>query len=200
MGLGPKAFVHLGGTTLLERAVAAMAAAAARVIVAVPSKDVARAQRLVDAASVTVIAGKSGRTGTLRELVRCATGHWLILHDVVHPFVTAELTCRVLREARRTGAAAAVLPNVDYWYGRDGVLRGAPRELVAIQKPIAFTRATIQRGFEIAQKVGLTRDASVLEILYLAEQAVTFVAGHSRNFKLTTADDIALAECLASRG
>lgn len=203
LGLGPKAFVVLAGRTLLEHAVATMLAVAARVTVAVPPADLAHAEHLVGGRAVSVIAGGIRRIDTLRALVSAATAPWLLLHDVAHPFVTIELSQRVIEEARRSGAAAAALSNVDYIYGTDGTLRAAPGNVVAIQKPVGLRRADIARGFEAADRTasgGLVLDASVLEILALAGRRVAYVPGSSMNFKLTTPDDFELARRLMAQG
>jgi 2-C-methyl-D-erythritol 4-phosphate cytidylyltransferase len=199
LGLGPKAFVALQGRTLLEHAITTALAVAARAIVAVPAADLARAQALVGGPSIRVIAGAARRTDTVRALVDAATAQWLLLHDIVHPFVTTELAQRVIAGARRDGAAAAALPNVDYLYGIDGMLRAAPGGVVAIQKPVVFRRADVLRGFATAERNAAGNaipDVSVLEILALAGQHVTFIAGHPMNSKLTTPDDLALAVSL----
>jgi 2-C-methyl-D-erythritol 4-phosphate cytidylyltransferase len=202
LGLGPKAFLALAGSTLLERAVATMLTIAPRVIVAVPATELARAQRLVDSTATTVIAGGMRRPDTLRALVRASTAPWLVLHDVVHPFVTAELSHGVLAEARRVGAAAAALPIREFVYRTNGELRAAPGEVVSMRKPVAFRRADMLRGFatmDAANESNDLRDRSALEILALAGQATAFVPARSINFKLTTADDFEIALHLASR-
>jgi 2-C-methyl-D-erythritol 4-phosphate cytidylyltransferase len=127
--------------------VATMLTVASRVIVAVPEPECARAQRLVDGPATTVIAGGMRRPDTLRALVRAAKAPWMILHDVVHPFVTTELSHRVLAEARRVGAAAAALPIREFVYGTNGELRAAPGDVVSMRKPVAFQRADMVRGF-----------------------------------------------------
>lgn len=202
LGLGPKAFVVLSGRTLLEHAVSSMLAVAAKVTVAVPAADLDRAEDLVGGPSTHVITGGARRIDTLGALVGAATAPWLLLHDVVHPFVTIELAQRVLAEARRSGAAAATLSNVDFLFGMDGTLRAAPGELSAIQKPVAFQRADILRGFAVAERTrsgGLASDAGALEILALARRKVAFVPGNPMNYKLTTAEDLELAQRLTTQ-
>ncbi len=199
LGLGPKAFVVLAGRTLLERAVSPMLAVAARVIVAVPDAEVARASTLFDgSARVRVIAGGERRTETLRKLVAAATAPWLLLHDVVHPGVTPELASRVLAEARRAGAACAMLPNAEFLFGADGNARAAPGELMTMQKPVAFSRKSMLRGFAAEDRAGPVRDLSALQILALGGQAVSFVPGHPMNHKLTNADDLEFLQRLAA--
>jgi len=198
LGLGPKAFIELGGCTLLERAVATMLGVAERATVAVPGADVERARRLVGGPRVAVIAGGARRTETLRALVAAASAPWLLLHDIVHPFVTEALAAEVLARARDSGAAAAALPNVDFLYGRDGALRAGPGEVVAVQKPVAFRRETIVQGLAVAANRGLAHDAGVVEVLALAGAAVAFVPGHPANVKLTTLADLELARTLVA--
>jgi 2-C-methyl-D-erythritol 4-phosphate cytidylyltransferase len=202
LGLGPKAFVILAGRTLLEHAVTTMLSVTARVSVAVAAADLARARDLVGGPSVHVIAGGTRRIDTLRALVGGATSPWLLLHDIVHPFVTGELSRSVIEEAYRAGAAAAAQTNVDFLYGKDGVLRATPGEVVAIQKPVVFRRSDAVRGFEVADgnaAGGLVPDLSVLGILALAGRTVAFIPGHTLNYKVTTGDDLTLAERLMAR-
>jgi 2-C-methyl-D-erythritol 4-phosphate cytidylyltransferase len=199
LALGPKAFVLLAGRTLLEHAVTTMLSVAARVTVGVPPADLARAQALVGSTSVSVIAGGARRIDTLRALVSAATSRWLLLHDIVHPFVTPELAQHVVREAFRTGAAAAALANVEFLYGMDGTLRAAPGDVLAIQKPVAFRRAAAVRGFVAADRFvsgGEIPDLSVVDVLTFARQRVAFLPGHVMNLKVTTSGDLELAQRL----
>ena len=198
IGLGPKAFIEFGGRTLLERAVATMLGVAAHATVAVPSADIERARSLVGGPRVAVIAGGARRTDTLRALVAAASARWLLLHDIAHPFVTAALAAEVLARARESGAAAAALPNVDFLYGRDGLLRAGPGEVVAVQKPVAFRRETIVQGLAVASERGLAQDSGVVEFLTLADAAVAFVPGYPANFKLTTLADLEFARSLVA--
>lgn len=203
LGLGPKAFVLLAGPTLLEHAVTMMLSVVARVTVAVPSADLAHAEHLVGGPSVRVIAGGMRRIDTLRALVGAATSPWLLLQDVVHPFVTKELARRVIEEARRAGAAAAALSNVDFLYRMDGTLHAMPGSVVAVQKPVAFRRADAARGFAEADRTASGRpvpDLGAVDILALVGQSVAFVPGHALNYKLTTPDDLELAQRLMAQG
>jgi 2-C-methyl-D-erythritol 4-phosphate cytidylyltransferase len=180
------------------RAVATTLSLAATATVAVPSVDIERARSLVGGPRVAVIAAGARRSDTLRALVAAASARWLLLHDIVHPFVTATLAAEVLARARESGTAAAVLPNVDFLYGRDGLLRAGPGEVVAVQKPVAFRRETIVQGLAVGADRGLAHDAGVVEFLALAGAAVAFVPGHPTNIKLTTLADLELARALVA--
>jgi 2-C-methyl-D-erythritol 4-phosphate cytidylyltransferase len=198
LGLGPKAFVELGGRTLLERAVATMLLSSAHVIAAVPAADVDRARHLVGSDRVMVIAGGATRHDTLRLLVLASSASWILLHDAVRPFVTAEMSGRVLAAARRHGAAAAVLANDDFLYRPDGTPAAQPNEMVAVQKPIAFSRRAILQGLEAVPGGVASRDPSVLEVLARGGHPVAFVPGDAANVKISTPADYALAQRLAT--
>ena len=71
-------------------------------------------------------------------------------------------------------------------------------ELWAIQTPQGFTLSSILRAHELAREEGYlgTDDASLIERL---GQEVKLVLGSYDNIKLTTPEDIALAEFLLQR-
>ena len=197
LGRGPKAFLTLGGSTLLARAVAAARGACSRVIVAVPDADIARARELVGASDVAIIAGAQRRIDTLRALVEASRAPWLLVHDPVHPFVTAQLARDVVAAAKRHGVAAAALKVVDFLYDEEGALRGAPGELLTVQKPIAFRREAVVRGFAVYDRETHgpnDRDPGALEIVERGGERPMFVPGHPANWKITTEADYELAQ------
>jgi len=196
LGLGPKAFVQLGGRTLLEHSVALLEPHVASVIVAVPPGDIARANALVASPRIRVIAGGESRSQTTRLLIAQSEGAWLVLHDAVHPFPGAELITSLLSEARRSGAAAPGLINSEFLYRRDGVLLHAPGQVLTGQKPVVFSRAAALAGYDALADNGLDEDPSFLDILELGGVRTTFLPGSPTNIKITTPDDLRLAEAL----
>jgi 2-C-methyl-D-erythritol 4-phosphate cytidylyltransferase len=80
------------------------------------------------------------------------------------------------------------------------VVRTVPRDrLVAVQTPQAFPRAMLeaahQRARSDAAAGAATDDAALCERL---GHTVRVVAGSTRNIKITSAEDFALAEALAA--
>jgi 2-C-methyl-D-erythritol 4-phosphate cytidylyltransferase len=194
LGRGPKAFLGLGGQTLLERAIAVMRVVATRVTVAVPPVEVERARDLC-AGRAAVIAGGATRRETLCLLMDGARAPWVVLHDIVHPFVTPALARRVLETARARGAAVAAVRSTSSAYRADAT--GAAARIPAgdvwlTRKPWAFRREDFARGLaspgDAKEGVGgfLTR----------AGQAIALVDAESWNIKLTTTDDWRLAEAI----
>ncbi len=200
LGLGPKAFVSLAGRTLLEHAIGIFHGIADSVIAAVPAGEMARAQALAGGHGVAMIAGGSSRSDTTRRLVAASTAPWLLLHDVVHPFATPDLVSAVLAAARAHGAAAPGVPNTEFLYGRDGVLRYAPGALLVGQKPVGFSRQAVEGAYAALDAAkGLAPpagDPSLLDVLARAGIRTKFVAGSARNIKITGPADLAFAEAL----
>lgn len=199
LGMGPKAFVMLGGLTLLERAVQTMLEIFTRVIVALPKEHLAEGNRLINDSRVSLIAGGKRRIETLRLLVQQSSAEWLVLHDVVHPFVSAELVRAVLGAASVRGAAAAAHCVNEFLYDTSGTLIAQPGHTLMVQKPIAFRSSAVKTGFYKADILGLAHDASVLEILSLAGVAASFIDGHPWNQKITNSLDFELAETLLQK-
>jgi len=194
LGRGPKAFLTLGGRTLLDRAVGVMRAVARTVVVGVPPEDIERARELCGP-GVIVVAGGASRRDTLLRIVAATHSPWLVLHDVVHPFVTPALARTVIETARAHGAAtAATLSTSGARHRRAGGASThlAPGELWLTRKPVAFRREAFLRGLpgptEPQEDVG--------GILSRAGQELTLVPTEPWNIKITTPEDWQLAEVI----
>jgi len=199
LGLGPKAFVRLGDCTLLERALRLANKVAASTIVAVPRSEIDRANVLIGGTGVTIIPGCSSRSQTTRRLIAEATAPWLLLHDVVHPFVDHDLTERLLCEAQRSGAAAPGLHNSEFLYHRSGALLHSPGDVLIGQKPVVFSREAVLAGYAASPASDANADPSLLDILERGGVRTSFVPGSSTNIKITTEGDLRLAEALIAR-
>lgn len=198
LGRGPKAFVMLGGRTLLEHAVAIFRGVADGVIVAVQPAEMARARTLVGGDGVALIAGGASRSETTRRLVATATAPWLLLHDVVHPFATSDLARSVLAAAQAHRAAAPGVANTEFLYDRAGRPLHAPGGVLVGQKPVAFAREAVEAGYAVPG--ALAGDPSLLEILERAGIRTVFVEGSAGNIKITGPADLAAAEAMLAAG
>ena len=194
LGRGPKAFLQLAGSTLLERAVAAVHGLVDEIIVAVPDGEEERARSL--AAGARVLVGGSTRQETVYGLLTAATAELVLVHDVARPFLEREVGQRVMEAARRCGAASAVRPVADTLVEAEsgaGVDRDRFR---AVQTPQAFGRELLLEAHEAARASSLagTDDASLVRSAGLP---VELVPGSPWLFKLTTPEDLEFAEALA---
>lgn len=197
LGLGPKAFLTLDGQTMVDRAVEAVRAVARRVIVGALPGRLEECRALLGP-DVTVVAGGDTRLDTEIRLFEASSAPLLVLHDVAHPFATAELARQVVAAARQHGAALAAVATTSHVYRvESGALRRVPpaHGLWSSRKPVAFSRAAFARG--LAARGRLPHDAGVTEVLLEAGEHVEIVPTEPWNIKVTTPADWALAQAMA---
>lgn len=194
LGRGPKAFVEVGGRSLLAWAVAALAPRVGEVLVAVGEADVARARAQVPQARV--IEGGATRQETVARLAGASRARWVVVHDAARPFLDDGTLRAVLEALPRTRALSVVTAVADSLIdARDG--RSVDRSLLrAVQTPQAFERALLLEAHEAARREGreATDDAGLVRALGLE---VALVEGGAHLFKVTTPSDLALAQAYA---
>jgi len=129
----------------------------------------------------------------LKQLDHC---DWVVIHDGARPLVTVELIDRGLEAARETGAAVAGVPVTDtIKVASDAgvILKTPPRQnLWAVQTPQVFRFDIITKAYQQA-KAEVTDDATLVERL---NYKVKLYMGAYDNIKVTTPDDLVLAEAL----
>jgi 2-C-methyl-D-erythritol 4-phosphate cytidylyltransferase len=124
----------------------------------------------------------------------------VLVHDAARPFVTRDVLDAVIGAARAGEGAVPALPVADTLKQSDEgghVARTVPRDgLWRAQTPQGFPRALIAHAHARAKADGVvgTDDAFLVERI---GGMVRLVAGDPRNMKVTTADDLVLAEVLA---
>jgi len=121
----------------------------------------------------------------------------VLIHDAVRPLVRVELIERVARQAAACGAAIAAGPCIATVkeVGDDGsvVRTHERRRLWLAQTPQGFHRELILRAHRLAAREGFTAtdDAELVERL---GRRVLVVQGNPENLKITTPQDLAVAE------
>lgn len=196
----PKAFVTVGGRTLLEHAVGRLAAHArvSQVVVAVPPAELERARALVPRATVVAGGATRQRSVSLALAGVAADVDLVLVHDAARAFAPAEVVERVVA-ALAAGAEAAVptLPVSDTIRTVDA--SGELGELVdrtgllAMQTPQGFRRDVLVKAHAAAEGDDASDDAALVEAI---GGHVVAVAGDERGFKVTVALDLLLAEAM----
>ncbi|NOX21243.1 MAG: 2-C-methyl-D-erythritol 4-phosphate cytidylyltransferase [Nitrospirae bacterium] len=125
----------------------------------------------------------------------------VLVHDGVRPLVSKALILRIIDAMRDSDAVVPGLPVKDTVKEvKDGrVLRTLKRQLLFnIQTPQAFRYRLLMSAYVEAMKsrTHFTDDAQVVEA---AGAEVTVVEGDYRNIKITTPDDLMMAEMFLSR-
>ncbi|MDG3016054.1 2-C-methyl-D-erythritol 4-phosphate cytidylyltransferase [Corynebacteriales bacterium D3-21] len=198
----PKAFVELGGKTLLARAVDGLLASGCvdRVVVIVPAELTAAAAALLPA-GVEVVIGGAERTDSVRAgLTAAGDAEFVLVHDAARALTPPQLIESVVRSLRGgRGAVIPALPVVDTVKVVDesGAVTGTPDRaaLRAVQTPQGFAAELLRRAYR-SESVA-TDDAALVE---LAGETVHTVPGDPMAFKITTPLDLALANALVEAG
>jgi 2-C-methyl-D-erythritol 4-phosphate cytidylyltransferase len=199
----PKAFVNLCGRPMLEHALAGLRDSGVidSVVVAVPPNRTDEA-KLVFGGDAVIVAGGSDRTASVRLALDAAgDAEFVLVHDAARALTPPSLIVRVVK-ALQAGHPAVIpaLPVTDTIKAVDasGVVLGTPERvgLRAVQTPQGFRTDLLRRAYDQAVAGGFTDDASVVE---LTGTPVQVVEGDPLAFKITTPNDLLLAEALLGR-
>ena len=121
------------------------------------------------------------------------------IHDGVRPLVTSRIITETYRVAGENGNAVAAVRSKDSLrLVVDGVSRAVNREdYYLVQTPQTFRLSGIRKAYASAAHNRFTDDAAVAEA---HGETIRLVEGDYRNIKITTPEDLLLAELLISRG
>jgi 2-C-methyl-D-erythritol 4-phosphate cytidylyltransferase len=208
-GKRAKQFVELNGTPIIVRTLRQfeLSQQIEKVIVVLPAPEVAGFQSLIDKFALKkisrVVAGGGTRAQSVkRGLAAIDECDVVAVHDAVRPLVTHDEIDSSVTAAAESGAAilAAPVSETIKEVADDRVVRTVARaQMRRALTPQSFRFDLLKRAYQDldaleASGVDVTDDSFLVERLGIA---VTVVSGHPRNIKITTAEDLAVAEVLA---
>ncbi len=144
-----------------------------------------------------VVAGGAERQDSVRNgLKRASDAGIILVHDGARPLVTFRIVEDTIKAAHETGGAIAAVPVKDTIKEVAGgaVARTVPREaLVSAQTPQAFRAGILLKAFKKAAEDGFlgTDESSIVE---RTGERVAVVEGSYENIKITTVEDLGIAE------
>lgn len=126
--------------------------------------------------------------------------HWIMVHDGVRPFIAEKLVRQLRAKAFHTGAAVLGVPI------RETIKRVSSNRIIStedrqhfwlIQTPQIFRKSILVDAYEKAFRENYygTDDSSLVE---RTGTTVSTVEGHSYNLKITSPEDLVVAEKLLS--
>ncbi len=141
------------------------------------------------------------RTGLQALLALDPTLRLVAVHEGARPLVTPELIAAGIHAAQRTGVAVAAEPvNETIKRVRDGLIaQTMPRErLVRAQTPVIFPSALLRSALLAAPETALPPQ-DVTAFAMTSGLPVRMFLGSPENVKVTSPDDLAVAEALLAR-
>jgi 2-C-methyl-D-erythritol 4-phosphate cytidylyltransferase/2-C-methyl-D-erythritol 2,4-cyclodiphosphate synthase len=203
----PKALVAIAGRSLLRRSVAVFDdhPAVEALVVVLPSDLVALGHTLVGDTRrpCRFVAGGERRQDSVRSGFAALTGEIdvVLVHDAARPMANAAIIDRVLEGVAEGGAALPGVPSRDTVKRVDPatalVRETIPRDEVWLaQTPQGFRRDVLAAAIALG-----VEDLHATDEAMLAERAgysVRVVQGDAANIKITTPDDLRIAEVLTA--
>jgi 2-C-methyl-D-erythritol 4-phosphate cytidylyltransferase len=198
----PKQFLEIDGKPILYYTLQAFidALPEQQLVLVLPAHQLSYAQvalqHLPDSVDITLVAGGETRFHSVQNGLKAVGGEGIVLvHDGVRPLVSPELIRRCCAQAQEKGSAVPAIPVADSMRMVQGdssepVDRGALR---IIQTPQTFRTDILLPAFRQPWQEGFTDEATVVEAY---GEKVFLVEGERTNIKITTPEDLRIAEAL----
>jgi len=198
----PKQFLDLNGKPVLYHTIRAFMTAIPdiEIILVLPPHQISYAQMVLqafeDRIDLTIVAGGETRYHSVQQGLKGLQEDSIIMvQDGVRPLASTDLIRRCYDQALALGSAIPAIPATDSMRmvaGEDSypLDRSAVR---IVQTPQTFRGNVLLPAFQQTYSEAFTDEASVVEA---AGGTVFLVAGEQRNIKITTPEDMAIAEAL----
>ena len=199
----PKQFLPLGGTTVVERSLACFSSIPEieSVILVLGEDSLAEHGARLAGGKVKVVAAGPTRMGSVRNgFAAVPSGvEAVAVHDGARSLITPEIVRATLSEAVKSGAAVAAVQVKDTLKrvaaGSAAVVETPTRsEYWAAQTPQAYRYSVLKEALErFADDADATDESQLVE---RCGRAVAVVPSSYENFKITTPEDLIMAEAI----
>lgn len=155
-----------------------------------------------------VVAGGANRYDSVYNGIKATTtedeNDIILIHDGARPFVTKEMIDESVESAKEYGACTVAVTVKDTIKVVDNEMFGVStpdrRTLYQIQTPQTFKREIIEAAYVkmyVSGDTDITDDTMIVE-RYLGKK-IKIIPGSYKNIKVTTGEDIVVAEALTTR-
>ena len=210
----PKQFLELGGKAILRRTMEVFmeACPGINIITVLPEehmeywKEYCYTHNFI-CPQILVKGGITRFHSVRNALEKVPEGALVAVHDGVRPLLTADLICRLFDAAERSVGVIPVMPCIDTmkvlqkmtWEDGSETYSVVPGQtadrslLYGAQTPQIFQSEIIKDAYRQAYDTAFTDDASVVEKY---GKSLSYVLGERLNIKITTQEDLTLAEAV----
>ncbi len=198
----PKQFLPLAGKPVLYYTLKAFIDAYAdiKLVLVLPHDQLSYAQMVLQAfperIDMAIVQGGETRFHSVQNGLKAVSGNSVIfVHDGVRPLASAELIRRCYEQAIENGSAIPAIAVADSMRIVDGD-NSQPvdrQNMRSIQTPQTFRADILLPAFEQGYKEEFTDEATVVEAY---GEEVYLVEGEKSNIKLTTPEDMLVAETI----
>ena len=206
----PKQFLEIGGKAILQMTIERFTEACPgiKVITVLPAEHIQRWRAYCTEHNFicpqTLVEGGITRFHSVcAALGKVPDGAIVLIHDGVRPLISKSLIQRILSKMDKARGVIPVMPCTDTLKlldkGRDGSLSLSAGEapdrsrVYGAQTPQAFRSEDIRKAYLQAFSTSFTDDASVASEMKIP---LAFVEGERYNMKITTPEDLAMAQAL----
>ena len=196
----PKQFLMLGGVPIVARTINSCSEAlpGAEIVVVLPEEHIPLWNNLrarFDVAPHRIVAGGKERFYSVLNGINALSSEveYIAVHDGVRALATKRLIIRTMLAVEQNDAVIPVVDVVDSYRRVEGDNSFiVPRsDLRIVQTPQVFKAELLRDAYNVAFSPAFTDDASVVEAF---GGHITLVDGERTNIKITTPEDITLAE------
>jgi len=201
-GTLPKQFSLVGGEPILARTINAFRKAlpASRIIVVLPAEYIEFWKNFsarFEVAKHSIVEGGKERFYSVKNGIEALSDavDLIAIQDGVRPFASKEMILRAVACATENGSAIPVVKAVDSYRTIEGdeshIIDRTPLRIV--QTPQIFSAPILRAAYDTEFRSEFTDDASVVEH---SGERVSLCDGEYSNIKITTPNDIVLAEAI----
>jgi 2-C-methyl-D-erythritol 4-phosphate cytidylyltransferase len=196
----PKQFLPLKGEPILFRTIRCfqLALPEADIVLVLPKAEMARWQVMAfdtPFQSIKTVAGGAQRFDSVKAGLELVREGVVGIHDAVRPLVSQKCIQNAFKLAAEKGSAIPVVALKDSLREIKGEQSFAKNraDFCLVQTPQCFEVTKLKEAYQQNYQSNFTDDASVFEA---AGNTIKLVAGNTENIKITTPEDLVIAEAL----
>lgn len=201
----PKQFLELDGKPVLMHTLEAFANCGLdmHIILVLPADHINTWQKLVSLLQINIahqitLGGATRFDSVQNGLNEIKENGIVAIHDGARPLISSDVIHRTVDQAKKSGngiAAVQVKDSIRQLKNNQSVAIDRS-QFYSVQTPQTFDVALIKKAFDQSETNHFTDDASVIEAF---GENVNLVEGSYENLKITTPEDLIIAESILKR-